>query len=160
MTFICALADDSDLTIEYLSKGSEHVAIAYIGHDDADGSSYSLFTALSPAAGGDMEHVFNLQRANDDGITTLWNGYDTKSLIPLHRDRRLILDAICGATSMLVEECRPEFIFHTTYCDNMPPKALAKHWQIMRVFEGLGYEVRTPDEYHGHRLWHATLKKA
>jgi len=160
--FICALENDADLELDYMSRDAEHLVLAPIGYDDASGARYSAFTAFSPTGGGLVEHVFAIHKITGspagDVIETLWNGLETKALIPTPRHRSLILATFCASAALILERHKPTFVVHATHDAHLPDSALDKHWHIMGVFEDAGYEVRTPDEYNGRRLWHATLR--
>lgn len=155
MPFVCSLDPDSELDVDVIEANGEFIVRLAIGYDDENGETFSIAVALSPLPGDFMElsfSVISICQASGDW-SDFWDGLATKPLIPLHKDRNLIKSAMLSCVAALVDEVRPEIVSMTTHTANLPETALAKFWEVNRIFAERGYHAGRADGYHGRYVW-------
>jgi hypothetical protein len=101
------------------------------------------------------EFYFAIWRFNEvtELETPLYSGKLTKAFIPEKEDRTLIIEAVCSAIPLLLEQLRPEWVLRITNDQNLPSEALAKHHAIAKAFESCGYETHEVKDRSGCKAW-------
>jgi hypothetical protein len=158
MAFVWGIDPGADLQVAITMGRGECIAQIQIGYDDETDNTISVFTALSPLAGGNYEHIFCIVDADLSTTATneYWDGVDTVNLFN-KEDREKILGIICACTDALLSEGRPQYVAHYTHSPNLPAKALRKHQVIMGVFRDAGYSVHIDQPFQGRQSWVAEL---
>ena len=155
MSFVCTLDPDEDLDVDVIEANGEFIARLAIGYDSETDKTFSLAVALSPVPGAYMELSFSVvglcQTSGD--WSDFWDGLATKPLFPLKEDRSVIRAALMGCVAMLVDVVRPEIVSMSTHTANLPKLALAKFWEVNRIFADRGYRAGRADSYHGRYVW-------
>lgn len=159
LMFVCTVAPGNPLPLNILRGNEEFIVRIPVGFDDDTGAVYSAFVAFSPLAGhADIpgyECVFSVIEASHDQehVRNCWDGLETQPLIPKPEDRTMVLNAICMAISVLIDEANAGIVSMTTHSPDLPKKALRKFNRICTVFSDKGYEAGKSDSYHGRHIW-------
>lgn len=161
MAFSCTFG--SATPVELFERGSSRAALALVGYDDERDLSYSVLATLDSLPGGGDELAFSLVEydGETDSEHTYWSGKDIPRSIS-DGDRKLIFVAAKRAVAELIEKYRPPAVFMCTIDRDMPKKALTKHFEIVALFEMLGYTATPQESYHGEKAWwleHAGLSR-
>lgn len=155
MAFKCTLDPNEDLNIDVIESNGEFIVRLAVGFDPDSEKTYSISVALSPLPGGCMELSFSVvmycQHSGDWG--DLWDGATTRSVFTSPNDRELIRAALMACIALLVDHVRPEIVSFVTHTPNLPGKALAKFWEVQRIFTDHGYVGGRADPYHGRYVW-------
>jgi hypothetical protein len=147
MAFTCTLPD-------FQHEISDNALTFPIGADEA--GSYTAVIGFDPLENpSQMEFYFTIFRFNNitELLIPLRSGKATKVLIPDKEHRSLILDAVCKAIPILLEQVRPEWVLRITNDQNLPENGLAKHSAIAEAFKSCGYEELLVKDRAGCKTW-------
>lgn len=159
--FICTVSHEH-ITFELIREGSAHLVLVPIGYDDAEERdvSYSAAVGMDILAGGSSELFFNIIEFDHDTGEEyrFWSGRDTSSFI-LGSDRDRVLEAVCFAAQILIDNGAPDQFDVTTFDESPPDHAVIKHFKVMSVFERNGYAITTLEPYLMKRHWQLVRSK-
>jgi hypothetical protein len=160
MSFVCCLSPEHQLVLTNIhsehGQGETIIRIP-IGTDSVTGAVFSVFVCLATEPGyGPLRHelVFHVVKAEfGEEDVYFQDGLETRGTITNSIDRQMVLQAICIATQMLIDQVAPVEVVIATHEANLPPRALAKYGRIGSVFVNRGYVPAHPDPYHGIQIW-------
>lgn len=158
MAFKCTV-DGELFHADHFREGEEFTVLCPVGYLDDQDVNFFVQVGLAPMASGECEYFFFVIMVNGatKQETPIYSGINLPDVVDA-QSRRHILSIVLSATEVLLTIAKPKKIFRCTHDANPPEKALEKHYLVTKVFEHLGYEVCTSDQWYGKRCWWAHKK--